>query len=182
MQQSLLAERSVLVGLEMSESLPLPNLLVVEDTLSLLRLYSHLLSGAGYSFMQATSGHEAQAILLEKMPEIVLLDRVLPDMDGSDLCQWIKSTPQLSQTYVIMVSALKTSEDDRVSGLEAGADDYIVKPVGKRELLARVRVAVRFKLAQNALQASEAKHRTLAENSPDLILRLNREGVPVYVN
>jgi len=182
MQHFLLPERSVLAGLEMSESSPLPNLLLVEDTLVLLGLYSHLLSDAGYSFLQATSGKEAQAILLEKMPAIVLLDRVLPDMDGSELCQWIKSTPQLSQTYVIMLSALKTSEDDRVSGLEAGADDYVVKPVGKRELLARVKVAVRLKLAQNALQASEAKHRTLAENSPDLILRLNREGLPVYAN
>jgi PAS domain S-box-containing protein len=182
MQQSLLAERSVLEGLEMSESLPLPTILVVEDTLILLRLYTHLLSDAGYSYLQATSGREAQAMILQKMPDIVLLDRVLPDLDGSELCQWIKNTPQLSQTYVIMLSALKTSEDDRVSGLESGADDYIVKPVGKREFLARVKVAVRLKLAQNALQASEAKHRTLAENSPDLILRLNREGIPIYVN
>src|SRR6476620_5286835 len=182
MQQSLLPGRPDVLDLEMSESSPPPSLLIVEDSVSLLRLYSHLLTREGYTFMQATSGKEAQAILLETLPDIVLLDRVLPDMDGSELCQWVKSTPQLSQTYVIMLSALKTSEDDRVSGLEAGADDYIVKPVGKRELLARVRVAMRLKTAQLALQASEAKHRTLAENSPDLILRLNREGFPVYAN
>ena len=166
----------------MSEPPPSPNLLIIEDTLSLLRLYTHVLSQAGYTVIKATSGEEGKKIITERMPDIVLLDRVLPDLDGSELCQWIKSTPYLSQTYVIMLSALKTSEDDRVSGLEAGADDYIVKPVGKRELLARVKVAARLKAAQLALQASEAKHRTLAENSPDLILRLNRQGFPIYVN
>jgi PAS domain S-box-containing protein len=170
------------LGLEMSELPPTPTLLIIEDTRSLLRLYSHILSQAGYSIIEATSGQEAKEIILSRMPDIVLLDRVLPDLDGSVLCQWIKSTPALSQIYVIMLSALKTSEDDRVSGLEAGADDYIVKPVGKRELLARVKVAVRLKTAQLALQASEAKHRTLAENSPDLIMRLNREGIPTYIN
>lgn len=166
----------------MSEIPLTPSLLIIEDTLSLLRLYSHVLSQAGYSVIEAASGQEAKQIIMSNSPDIVLLDRVLPDMDGSDLCLWIKSTPALSQTYVIMLSALKTSEDDRVSGLEAGADDYIVKPVGKRELLARVKVAVRLKIAQMALQESEAKHRTLAENSPDLILRLNNEGIPVYIN
>lgn len=181
-EPSLQPDQSDLLGFNMSEPPPTPNLLIVEDTRSLLRLYSHILSQAGYSIIEASSGQEAQEIILSKMPDIVLLDRVLPDMDGSVLCDWIKSTPGLSQTYVIMLSALKTSEDDRVSGLEAGADDYIVKPVGKRELLARVKVAVRLKTAQLALQASEAKHRTLAENSPDLILRLNRAGYPIYVN
>lgn len=170
------------LSFEMSEPPPTPNLLIVEDTLSLLRLYSHILSQSGYSLISATSGLEAQAIIMERMPDIVLLDRVLPDIDGSELCQWIKNTPHLSNTYVIMLSALKTSEDDRISGLEAGADDYVVKPVSKRELVARVKVAARLKSAQLALQASEAKHRTLAENSPDLILRLNREGFPIYVN
>jgi PAS domain S-box-containing protein len=166
----------------MSEAPATPSLLIVEDTVSLLRLYSHVLTQAGYTIIEATSGQEAQRIIATQMPDIVLLDRVLPDIDGSDLCQWIKSTPGLSQTYVVMLSALKTSEDDRASGLEAGADDYIVKPVGKRELLARIKVATRLKAAQLALQASEAKHRTLAENSPDLILRLNIEGYPIYVN
>ncbi len=166
----------------MSEPPPTLNLLLIEDTLSLLRLYSHVLSQAGYSITGTTSGREAQKMISARIPDIILLDRVLPDMDGNDLCHWIKNTPHFNQSYVIMLSALKTSEDDRVSGLEAGADDYIVKPVGKRELLARVKVAVRLKAAQLALQASEAKHRTLAENSPDLILRLNREGFPIYVN
>jgi PAS domain S-box-containing protein len=166
----------------MNEPPAAPNLLIVEDSLSLLRLYSHVLTHAGYTVIEVTSAQEAQRVMMAQMLDIVLLDRVLPDMDGSELCHWIKSTPQLSHIYVIMLSALLTTEDDRVSGLEAGADDYIIKPVGKRELLARVKVAERLKAAQLALQTSEAKHRTLAENSPDLILRLDQEGYPIYVN
>lgn len=157
-------------------------ILIVEDTLSLLRLYSHVLSHAGYIVFEATTSQAARTQLLSDPPDIVLLDRVLPDGDGNDICTWIKSSPDLAQIYVIMLSAYKVTEDDRISGLEAGADDYMIKPVTKRELLARVKVAARLKSTQLALQASEAKHRTLAENSPDLILRLDREGLPTYVN
>ncbi len=180
--QSQATELADLLDSHMGEPPPKPQLLIVEDTQSLLRLYSHLLIEEGYAVTGVSSGREAQEIIQHRMPDIVLLDRVLPDIDGGDLSRWIKSTPTLSQIYVIMLSGLRTSEDDRVSGLEAGADDYIIKPVSKRELLARVKVAVRLKTTQLALQASEAKHRTLAENSPDLILRLNRAGLPTYVN
>jgi PAS domain S-box-containing protein len=175
-------ERLNYLDFEMSEPPPTPTLLIVEDTEFLLQFYRQVLAQAGYSIIEATSGRHAKAIILSQRPEIVLLDRVLPDVDGSELCHWIKSTPELNQTYVIMLSALMTSEDDRVSGLEAGADDYIVKPVSPPMLLARVKVAARLIATQLALKASEAKHRTLAENSPDLILRLDREGYPVYAN
>ncbi len=158
------------------------SILIVEDTLSLLRLYSHVLRREGYQVLEATTGAEAMQILREQRPEIVLLDRVLPDMDGSEICQLIKAHPPLSVTYVIMLSGLKTTEDDRVSGLEAGADDYVVKPVGKRELLARIKVAVRLKNTQLALQESEAKFRTLNENSPDIIGRFDRQFRFLYVN
>ena len=157
-------------------------ILIVEDTLSLLKLYSHVLRQAGYTVEEATSGAQARAILQERYTDIVLLDRVLPDMHGSEICAWIKDNPASVNTFVIMLSALRTSEDDRVSGLEAGADDYIVKPVSRRELLARIKVAARLARAQQALQASEAKHRSLAENSPDIIMRLDPTGRPTYVN
>ncbi len=170
------------LGFKMSDLQSAPTLLIVEDSMSLLRLYTHVLSQAGYNILEATSGQEAQALMITEMPGIVLLDRVLPDMDGDELCQWIKNSHKATHTYVIMLSGLKTTEDDRASSLEAGADDYIVKPVSKRELLARVKVAARLKAVQLALQESETKHRALAENSPDLIMRLNREGFPIYVN
>ena len=141
-----------------------------------------MLRQAGYEVEEATSGAQARTMLRERHLDIVLLDRVLPDMDGSEICAWIKDHPETANTFVIMLSALRTTEDDRLSGLEAGADDYIVKPVSRRELLARIKVAARLTRAQQALQASEAKHRTLAENSPDIIMRLDPSGRPTYVN
>ena len=158
------------------------SVLIVEDTLGLLRLYSHILSQAGFQIHEAASGEAALQLLWDQRPDLVLLDRVLPDMDGSDICGRIKQHPELASTYVIMLSALKTTEDDRVSGLEAGADDYIVKPVGRRELLARVQVASRLKRTQLALETSEAMFRTLAENSPDVIGRFDRDMRCIYVN
>ncbi len=156
--------------------------LIVEDSRTLLRLYTTVLAQAGYTVLQAASGAAAQSLINTHHPDIVLLDRVLPDCDGNDICTWIKQTPALSSTYVIILSGLKTSEDDRVSGLEAGADDYLVKPVSKRELLARVKVAARLCSALRALAESEASFRTLAENSPDVIIRLDPSGNPLYFN
>lgn len=158
------------------------SVLVVEDSASLLRLYTHILSQAGYRVIEATSGRAALQTVWEQRPDIVLLDRVLPDMDGGDICRHIKRQLSSSACYVVMLSALKTSEDDRVSGLEAGADDYIVKPVGRRELLARIQVAARLRRTQAALQSSEAMFRTLAENSPDMITRFDRDMRFLYVN
>ncbi len=158
------------------------SILVVEDSASLLRLYTHILAQAGYRVIEAGSGRSAIQNLWEQRPDIVLLDRVLPDMDGGEICRRIKQQPELAASYVIMLSALKTSEDDRISGLEAGADDYIVKPVGRRELLARIHVAARLRRTQLALQASEVMFRTLAENSPDMISRFDQELRYLYVN
>ncbi len=158
------------------------SILIVEDSPSLLRLYSHILGHAGYRILEAGTGRAALQILWDQRPDIVLLDRVLPDMDGGDICRKIKEQPEFATSYVVMLSALKTSEDDRVSGLEAGADDYIVKPVGRRELLARIQVAARLRRTQLALQASEVMFRTLAENSPDMISRFDRDLRYIYTN
>lgn len=164
-------------------------ILIVEDSASLRGIYRHVLTQAGFSILEAETGAAALELVNRESPDILLLDRVLPDMDGSDICARVKSHPQTAETYVIMVSGLKTTEDDRVSGLEAGADDYVVKPVGKRELLARIQVAVRLHTANRRLraanlrlQASEMQFRTLAENSPDYIARIERDGQIRYLN
>lgn len=158
------------------------SVLIVEDTHSLLKLYSHILEQAGYVVFGAENGQKGLDLIESAKPDIVLLDRVLPDMDGSNICSTIKTNPDTAAMYVIMLSALRITEDDRVSGLEAGADDYIVKPIGRRELLARVNVATRLRRTQKALQDSEAMFRTLAENSPDIISRIGRDLKFLYIN
>ncbi len=168
--------------LNSDDSSPLISVLIVEDTQSLLKLYSHILEQAGYRVTRADNGSRALECIAAETPDIVLLDRVLPDMDGSQICSYIKTSDNLNSIYVIMLSALRITEDDRVSGLEAGADDYIIKPIGRRELLARVNVATRLRRTQKALQESEAMFRTLAENSPDIIERISRDHKLSYVN
>uniref|UniRef100_A0A540VC09 histidine kinase n=1 Tax=Litorilinea aerophila TaxID=1204385 RepID=A0A540VC09_9CHLR len=162
-------------------SVPL-TVLIVEDTLTLLRLYSTILRRAGYAVLEATNGQEALALARRHRPPIVLLDRVLPDLEGDEICRQLKADAAFASPYVIMISALRTSDDDRISGLEAGADDYLVKPVNQRELLARIQVAARLLQAQLALQASEVKFRQLVSSSIDGIMLVDETGAIVEWN
>ncbi|MEY2571316.1 MAG: two-component system, OmpR family, response regulator RegX3, partial [Acidimicrobiaceae bacterium] len=113
------------------------HLLVVEDDDAIAIPLVEGLERAGFTVARAASG--GQAIGALRGVDLVLLDLGLPDMDGSDVCRRIRAT---SSTPIIVVSA-RADESDRVLGLELGADDYIVKPFGLRELVARVRAVAR---------------------------------------
>jgi len=115
-------------------------ILVVDDEPSQLRLAEQVLAGKGYEVYKAGSGQEAVRILYERKPDLVLLDVMMPEIDGWQTCRLIR---EVSDAPVIMVTGKRCSEDDIVRGLECGADEYLAKPVGNRELLARVRAALR---------------------------------------
>ncbi len=115
---------------------------VVEDDTDIARLLQHQLEGAGFAPRVFPS---AAGVLTEAQhdhPCLFLLDIMLPQGDGRELCRRIRQTPGLTDVPVIFVTA-KTGESDRVAGLEIGADDYIVKPFSPRELVARVRAVLR---------------------------------------
>jgi len=114
--------------------------LVVDDEPAQLRLVEQVLTGNGYKVIKAGSGQEAVRIIYEKKPDIILLDVMMPEIDGWQTCRLIR---EVSDIPVIMITGKRNSEDDIVHGLECGADEYLVKPVGNRELLARVRAALR---------------------------------------
>ncbi len=114
----------------------------VEDDVDISRLVRHHLEGAGYAVrtFTATAGVIAEA---EKQPPaLFLLDIMIPGGDGLELCRRIRQTPTISMTPVIFLTA-KTTESDKVMGLELGADDYIPKPFSPRELVARIRAVLR---------------------------------------
>ena len=113
--------------------------LVVDDDQRMLHLINLVLEIEGYRVVTSTRGGEALEIVINQNPDLILLDVMLPDTDGYSLCQRIR---EFSQTPIIMVSARGT-EDDRVHGLVIGAEDYITKPFSSRELVARVKVALR---------------------------------------
>lgn len=116
------------------------NILLVEDDSELSELVKRRLTDAGYRVRHAVDGEEALEAVEHEVPNLVLLDLMLPKIDGLEVCRRLRSThPTL---YVIMLTA-KTSEIDRVVGLEVGADDYVTKPFSLEELVARIRSALR---------------------------------------
>lgn len=114
-------------------------ILVIEDEKSIARFISTILTANGYEAMRAASGAEAMSMISSHCPDLVILDLGLPDMDGLDILRQIRSWSTLP---VVVVSA-RSHEQDKVSALDLGADDYLTKPFGTVELLARIRTALR---------------------------------------
>ncbi|MCL6622594.1 MAG: response regulator [Syntrophobacterales bacterium] len=122
--------------------MPKETVLAVEDEEDILELLRYNLTKEGYHFIGVTSGEEALRRLRTETPNLVLLDLMLPGMDGLEICRRLKQDPKTQNLPVIMVTA-KGEEADVVAGLELGADDYITKPFSPRVLLARVRAVLR---------------------------------------
>ena len=134
---------------------------MVDDDIELLRITERLLTKANYNVSTATSGQECYQAIQDDKPDILMLDVMLPDGNGMEICNSIKSNPELSSIYIFLLSGLRTESDSISEGLETGADGYLIKPLKNRELLARVEAAVRIIKAERALRKSEEKHRTL---------------------
>ena len=123
----------------MTEEAPAPRILVVEDEESLADTVRYNLEREGYAVVVAADGRKALERFRTEAPSLVILDLMLPEMSGLDVCRQIR---QISNVPIIMVTA-KDSEADKVSGLELGADDYVTKPFSVRELVSRVRAHLR---------------------------------------
>ena len=119
-----------------------PVVLIVEDDPSQLEILRHNVSTAGYRVVSATDGAKAVAAFEEHRPDLVLLDWMLPEVSGIEVCRNIKVKQRGRDTPVIIVSA-RTEEDDLIKGLDTGADDYICKPYSIAELLARMKAQLR---------------------------------------
>lgn len=113
--------------------------LIVDDDIKTVELVQLYLKRDGYKVLTAYNGNDALRIALEYKPELVVLDLMLPGMDGLEVCKKLRET---SDVPVIMLTA-KTTEEDRLAGLNLGADDYVTKPFSPRELAARVRAVLR---------------------------------------
>ena len=115
-------------------------ILVVDDDPAFVRLVDQVLTEKGYEILKATNGQEALRLLFAHKPDLVLLDMVMPEMDGWQTCQRIRD---MSDIPIVILTGKWKTEDDMVRGLDYGADDYLIKPVGNRELVARVRAILR---------------------------------------
>ncbi len=117
-------------------------IIIIEDEPDILEVLSYNLRREGFEIMSATDGNQGLALVKRELPDLVLLDLMLPGMDGVELCTNIKKHPQTQHTLLIMVTA-KGEESDIVLGLGVGADDYVTKPFSPKELVARVKAVLR---------------------------------------
>jgi len=148
-------------------------ILVVDDEVQILRLLRRTLEAHGYAVDAAETGEQALRVSSQRPPDVVLLDLMLPDVDGLELCRRLRG--QLS-VPIIVLSALG-EEAKKIEALDLGADDYLTKPFGTGELLARVRVALRHVAGRSTAPVVQAG---------DLVIDLERRlvslrGVPVHL-
>ncbi|MFZ5928532.1 MAG: winged helix-turn-helix domain-containing protein [Acidobacteriota bacterium] len=117
-------------------------ILLIEDDTDLYALLKYNLEKEGYQLVGSQTGRGAVELVRRERPDLIILDIMLPDSDGLDICKGIRSRPELAHIPIIFLTA-RASETDRILGLELGASDYIVKPFFVRELIARVKIQFR---------------------------------------
>jgi adenylate cyclase len=132
--------------------------LVVDDEAKNIKLLADILTVKGYDVITAASGAEALSLIKNQHPDLVLLDVVMPGITGYEVCQSVRADPAICVLPIILVTALDTSE--KIKGLEAGADDFLTKPINLPELLARVHSLLRIKELYDTVQSQAS---TLAE-------------------
>ncbi|MFP4049749.1 MAG: PAS domain S-box protein, partial [Desulfovermiculus sp.] len=163
--------------------------LLVDDDPDFLLSNEKILASGGYQVLKATTGAEGIDLIRWQSPDVVLLDIELPDGNGLDFCQRIKKDPSIADVHILFVSGVKVQAEDKAAGLRAGAEGYLLKPVPRQELLARIEAVLRVKATEEALVAQ--KHRAEAERDQwqatfdsvnDLIAILDCEYRIVRVN
>jgi len=130
-------------------------ILVVDDVAKNIKLLADILTLKGYEVITAESGAEALALIKNQHPDLVLLDVMMPGMSGYEVCQAVRADPAIRVLPIVLVTALDPSE--RIKGLEAGADDFLTKPINRPELLARVRSLLRIKELYDTVQSQASE-------------------------
>ena len=123
-------------------------ILAVDDEVHILELLSFNIEASGYRVVTASTGEDALVVCAHERPALILLDVMLPGIDGMEVCRKLKGSPATADIPIIMLTA-KGDEVDKILGLELGADDYITKPFSVRELIARIKALLRRSAPQN---------------------------------
>jgi class 3 adenylate cyclase/CheY-like chemotaxis protein len=163
----------------MNDAAARPKILVVDDVPKNVKLLADVLAVKGYETITAASGTEALARVAADAPDLVLLDVMMPGMSGYEVCRAIRADPAHAMLPIVLVTALDPAQE-RVKGLEAGADDFLSKPVNQAELLARVRSLLRIKSLYDEVQRQKAElaqwNRRLEQRVADDVEQLERVG------
>lgn len=160
----------------MIESKEKPKILFVEDNLSLQKSISYILEKEGFDVICTRTGEEAVKLARKKSPDLILLDLILPGMDGFGVCQVLKQDSQTEKIFVIMLSR-KGMVDEIVKGLELYADDYITKPFEPKILIARIHAVLRRKMKAIQKEQSLLKFKDLSIDLKSYVVRVAGENV-----
>ena len=146
--------------------------LVVDDEKDLVELVKYHLEKSGLKCLEARDGESALQVARDRTPDLVVLDLMLPGVDGLEVCRKLRKDPKTANVAIIMLTA-KAEEVDRIVGLEMGADDYMVKPFSPRELVARIKAVLRRGQSQESsslqkiggLEVDEGKHQVTVQGA-----------------
>ncbi|MGB0128112.1 MAG: phosphate regulon transcriptional regulator PhoB [Rhodocyclaceae bacterium] len=152
------------------------NILVVEDEPAIQELIAANLVRAGHCVLSAGDAETAKRLVHDALPDLILLDWMLPGMSGLDMARWLRADERTRGVPLIMLTA-RGQEQDKVLGLEAGADDYVTKPFSPRELMARIKAVLRRRTPQatedtvqlGGLKLDPATHRVFADGEPVIL-------------
>jgi two-component system alkaline phosphatase synthesis response regulator PhoP len=134
----------------------LGKILVVDDEADILEFISYNLKKEGYEVFTASNGKEALPIAKKMKPDLILLDVMMPIMDGIETCKRIKADSDFNQTYVVFLTA-RSEDYSEIEGLDAGADDYIAKPIKPKVLVTRLNAILRRKIKEAASPSIKVK-------------------------
>jgi DNA-binding response OmpR family regulator/DNA-binding CsgD family transcriptional regulator len=137
-------------------------ILVVDDDADIRFATSRIIQTAGYTVVAASTGRDALETARQERPDIILLDVVLPDIMGTEVCRRIKNDPFFDGTFVLLTSGMKTGSFHQSEGLDAGADGYIARPVSNRELTARINAMVRIMTTERKRAYDILKEKNIA--------------------
>ena len=148
--------------------------LIADDDPVVMKALVGLLQGWGYETVSVTDGKAAWKILNgPEAPSMAVVDWQMPGMNGDELCRMVRTELPERSLYILLITARNTRVEDKVTGLTAGADDYIARPVAVHEFLARIRLLLRLQRTTAALRVSEQHHRGLVELLPEAV-RISR--------
>lgn len=153
-----------------------PTVLIVEDEIAQMEMLAYNVEALGYVALRADTGEEGLLLAAEHEPDLIILDWMLPGQSGIEICRQLRRKPETKATPIIMLTA-RGQEEDRVRGLDTGADDYVVKPYSVNELMARVRAMLRR--ASPTAVGEVLNHGDITLDAEQH--RVTRSGTPVHL-
>lgn len=157
------------------------DILIVDDTLPNLKLLSQMLTERGYQVRAALNGKRALAAIQSAPPDLILLDIIMPEIDGYELCRRLKADERTCNIPVLFISALSETED-KVKGFSVGGLDYITKPFQLEEVMARVETHLKLRHLQMEIRAREEVERALLNASSDIAILIKTDGAIITLN